>query len=54
MIRPISEGDAWVTNDDGDIIGIQLHGRSETVDLSNPVNGKVDPVTGGEHIFWCE
>lgn len=47
MIRPISEGDAWVTNDDGDIIGIQLHGRSEVVDLSNPVNGKVDPVTGG-------
>ena len=46
MIRPISEGDAWVTNNDGDIIGIQLHGRSETVDLSNPVNGKVDPVTG--------
>lgn len=46
MIRPISEGDAWVTNDDGDIIGIQLHGRSEIVDLSNPVNGKVDPVTG--------
>lgn len=46
MIRPISEGDAWVTNDDGDIIGIQLHGRSEVVDLSNPVNGKVDPVTG--------
>ena len=47
MIRPISEGDAWVTNDDGDIIGIQLHGRSEVVDLSNPVNSKVDPVTGG-------
>lgn len=46
MIRPISEGDAWVTNDDGDIIGIQLHGRSEVVDLSNPVNGKVNPVTG--------
>ena len=46
MIRPISEGDAWVTNEDGDIIGIQLHGRSEVVDLSNPVNGKVDPVTG--------
>lgn len=46
MIRPISEGDAWVTNDDGDIIGIQLHGRSEIVDLSNPVNSKVDPVTG--------
>ena len=47
MIRPISEGDAWVTNEDGDIIGIQLHGRSEVVDLSNPLNGKVDPVTGG-------
>lgn len=47
MIRPISEGDAWVTNEDGDIIGIQLHGRSEVVDLSNPVNGKVDLVTGG-------
>lgn len=47
MIRPISEGDAWVTNDDGDIIGIQLHGRSEIVDLSNPVNGKVNPITGG-------
>lgn len=46
MIRPISEGDAWVTNDDGDIIGIQLHGRSEIVDLSNPVNGKVNPITG--------
>lgn len=46
MLRKISEGDAWVTNEDGDIIGIQLHGRSETVDLSNPVNGKVNPVTG--------
>lgn len=51
MIRPISEGDAWVTNEDGDIIGIQLHGRSEVVDLSNPVNGKVDPVTGGVGII---
>lgn len=49
MIRPISEGDAWVTNNDGDIIGIQLHGRSETVDLSNPVNNKV--VSGAVEIF---
>lgn len=47
MLRKISEGDAWVTNEDGDIIGIQLHGRSEVVDLSNPVNGKVNLVTGG-------
>lgn len=50
MIRPISESDAWVTNDDGDIIGIQLHGRSEIVDLSNPVNGKVNLLTGGIEI----
>lgn len=45
-IRHINERDAWVTNADGDIIGIQLHGRSEMVDLRNPVNADVNELTG--------
>lgn len=49
-IRHITDKDAWVTNDDGDIIGIQLHGRSEVVDLSNPLNGKTDQLTGGAEV----
>lgn len=46
-MRHINELDAWVTNEDGDVIGLQLHGRSEMLDLSNPVNGKVNELTGG-------
>lgn len=49
-IRHINERDAWVTNADGDIIGIQLHGRSEMVDLRNPVNADVNELTGGVEI----
>lgn len=49
-IRHINERDAWVTNADGDIIGIQLHGRSEMVDLRNPVNADVNELTGGSII----
>lgn len=45
-IRHINERDAWVTNTDGDITGIQLHGRSEIVDLRNPVNADVNELTG--------
>lgn len=50
-IRHINERDAWVTNADGDIIGIQLHGRSEMVDLRNPVNADVNELTGGNRFF---
>lgn len=51
-IRHINERDAWVTNADGDIIGIQLHGRSEMVDLRNPVNADVNELTGGITKIW--
>lgn len=49
-IRKISEGDAWVTNDDGDVIGIQINGRSENVDLSSPVNAKKTLTGGSEYL----
>lgn len=47
-IRKITENDSWVTNNDGDLVGIKLAGRSEDnyVDLSNPVNALTNPVTG--------